>query len=239
MTDQNQPAAGYTGGFAFGPTPAQTGQSTGQTAGQAQPAQATPPPPPPVAAPVAPIQAAPVPVAPAPMPAQTTPPPPPPPPPAYDPTPPPPPPPAAPLGGMGVEDPMEAQGEPEDPNYKFGERMKTFTTTVKLPAHELKFDENYFLNLLAGSISLSKDEKLRIIESTPKLRQEQIDELIRIFEEEREKFLELSAKHATSLKKLEAEHAADWMDIEISLKSTQKAQEDQSKADDIRKQLGL
>ena len=127
-----------------------------------------------------------------------------------------------------------------DPNYKFGSGMGAgWTTTVKIPAHSLKFDENYFLNLLAGSISLSKDEKLRIIESVPKLRQEQVDELIRIFEEERSKFLELSIKHSTQLKKLEAEHAADWKDIELHFRSQQTAQQDQSQADEIRKQLGL
>lgn len=128
---------------------------------------------------------------------------------------------------------------PSDPNYLFGERMKSFTTTVKLPTHSLKFDEDRFLNLLAGSISLTKDEKKKIVDSIPKLRQEQVDELIRIFEEERTKFIELSPKHGTQLKKLEEEHAADWKDIEIAIKAEAKGQEDQGKADEIRKQLGL
>lgn len=128
---------------------------------------------------------------------------------------------------------------PGDPNYRFADRMKTFTTTVKLPAHNLKFDENYFLNLLAGSISLSKDEKKKIVESTPKLRQEQIDELIRIFEEERSKFIELSAKHGAQLKKLEDQHAADWKDLEIEGKAVAQKEEETNKAEEIRKQLGI
>lgn len=136
------------------------------------------------------------------------------------------------MGDQGAQPPF-------DPNYVFGSKMKNFTTTVKLATHNLKFDENLFLNLLAGSISLSKDEKRKIVDSIPKLRQEQVDELIRIFEEERAKFVELSPKHGAQLKKLEDQHAADWRDLEINYKSEQKGQEDQNKAEEIRKQLGL
>lgn len=126
-----------------------------------------------------------------------------------------------------------------DPNYKFAERMKTFTTTIVLPAHTLQFDSAYFLNLLAGSISLTRDEKKKIIDSMPKLRQAQVDELIRIFEEERAKFIELSPKHGAQLKKLEDEHIADWRDIELMYKQESQAEVDTAKADEIRKQLGL
>ncbi|OGJ42026.1 hypothetical protein A3J23_02700 [Candidatus Peregrinibacteria bacterium RIFCSPLOWO2_02_FULL_48_14] len=145
------------------------------------------------------------------------------------------------MAGMMGDTGMGDQGAqpPSDPNYVFGARMKTFVTTIKLPAHSLTFDENLFINLLAGSISLSKDEKRKIVDSIPKLRQEQVDELVRIFEEERQKFVELSPKHGTQLKKLEDEHAADWRDLEINYKSEQKGQEDQNKAEEIRKQLGL
>ncbi len=145
---------------------------------------------------------------------------------------------AAPLAGMG--DPYGGVNPaPFDPNYRFADRMKNWSTTVKIPTHPLKFDEAYFLNLLAGSISLTRDEKKKIVDSIPKLRQEQIDELIRIFEEERSKFIELSAKHGAQLKKLEDEHASDWRDIELSyLAETQKQEEDE-KAAAIRKQLGL
>ena len=117
--------------------------------------------------------------------------------------------------------------------------MKNFTTTVKLPEHTVKVDEAVFLNLLAGSISLTRDEKKKIVDSFGKLRQEQVDELIRIFEEERAKFIELSPKHGAQLKKLEDEHAADWKDIEIAYTAAVKKDEEDAKADAIRKQLGL
>lgn len=110
---------------------------------------------------------------------------------------------------------------------------------VKVPAHALKFDEQYFLHLLAGSISLTKDEKARIIESIPKLKQTQIDELVRIFEEERKKFAELGEEHVPQLDKLVKQHYEDWMDIEMKQEQGSKAQDDAQKAEDIRKQLGL
>lgn len=149
--------------------------------------------------------------------------------------------PQAPMAGMGDDFGMDdAGGQPAgDPSYVFGSRMQTFTTTIKLPAHNLNLDDAKFLNLLAGSISLRRDEKKRIIDSIPKLRQEQVDELIRIFEEERSKFVELSSKHGAQLKKLEDEHMADWRDIELMEKQAAQASDEQAKAEEIRKQLGL
>lgn len=131
--------------------------------------------------------------------------------------------------------------KPEDntpANFQLGKKLPPMLT-VKIPPHGLKFDEQYFLKLLAGSISLTKEEKVKIIESVPKLKQSQVDELIRIFEEEKQKFAQLSAKHLDQLEKLSEKHYQDWMDIEIGQEHQAKSQEDQKKADEIRKQLGL
>jgi hypothetical protein len=213
MTDQNaQNQGGYVGGFSFATGPmGASAPATGMSAGtqSAQGAQAS-------QAPVQPVYN----YGPAPAPAQPM--------------------PVAPLGGMA--DPYDSENPstpPFDPNYRFADRMKNWTTSIKVPAHALKFNEAYFLNLLAGSISLTKDEKKKIVDSIPKLRQEQIDELVRIFEEERSKFIELSIKHGAQLKKLEDEHAADWKDIELSYVAIAKKEEEDKKADEIRKQLGL
>lgn len=157
---------------------------------------------------------------------------------------------ASPQGGMsgagdmgafmgGFPPPPPPKEEDKTPaNYRIGQHLPK-VIGVAIPAHGLKFDEQYFLHLLAGSISLAKDEKKRIIESIPKLRQEQVDELIRIFEEERSKFAELSAKHVEQLKKLEKQHWADWQDIELEQKAGEKKQQDEDEAEKIRKQLGL
>ncbi|MEK7529049.1 MAG: hypothetical protein AAB592_04750 [Patescibacteria group bacterium] len=110
---------------------------------------------------------------------------------------------------------------------------------VKVPAHTLKFDEQYFLRLLAGSISLTKIEKRRIVDSIPKLKQEQIDELVRIFEEERKKFAELGQEHVPQLEKLAKQHYEDWMDIEMEEQQQSKKQDETNKAEELRKKLGL
>lgn len=161
--------------------------------------------------------------------------------------PPPPPPPPPPAGGY---DPAMAGGtqpppppppppKPSKPaNFQLGAKLAPFLK-VKVPAHTLKFDEQYFLHLLAGSISLTRDEKVRIVESIPKLKQSQIDELIRIFEEERRKFAELGEEHVPQLEKLAQQHYDDWVDVEMKQEQSGKAQEDAAKAEEIRKQLGL
>ena len=153
-----------------------------------------------------------------------------------------------PSAGMGDDNPFglppganPPATQPEDTtpaNYQIGSKLPKIIT-IKIPAHTLNFDEQHFLHMLGGSISLTRDEKKRIIDSVPKLKQSQIDELVRIFEEERHKFAELSAKHVEQLKKLEEQHWIDWQDIELSQKSEEKKSNDQAQADEIRKKLGL
>ena len=48
-------------------------------------------------------------------------------------------------------------------NFKLGSKLGT-TLRIKVPPHSLNFDEQHFLHLLAGSISLTNDEKSRIVE---------------------------------------------------------------------------
>lgn len=111
---------------------------------------------------------------------------------------------------------------------------------ITLPKHpESEFDDNRFLRLLAGSISLSKPEKKKILEAIPKLKQWQVDELLNIFEEEKKKFAQLSEKHVPQLKKLEKQHYEEWKDIEMEQEKETKSKEDKKKADEIRKKLGL
>ena len=137
--------------------------------------------------------------------------------------------------------PLPPPPPPEDTtpaNFQLGSMLPK-VINIKIPAHTLQFDEQLFLHLLGGSISLTKDEKARIIESIPRLKQSQIDELVRIFEEERRKFAELSAKHVEQLKKLEKQHFVEWQTLEMEQKASEKKNEDQAKADAIRKSLGL
>lgn len=134
-----------------------------------------------------------------------------------------------------------AQQDEEDKtpaNFQVGKDLPE-VLSVPVPEHSLNFDERYFMRLLAGSISLSKSEKKRIIDSIPKLRQAQIDELINIFEDEKEKFAELPKKHTTELERLSKQHLEDWLDIEAEYKAQDQKQEEDQQADEIRKSLGL
>lgn len=146
------------------------------------------------------------------------------------------------MGQPGQPGQPGAGGPPRPPsppaNFQLGALLGP-VLKVKVPPHTLQFDEQYFLHLLAGSISLTKDEKKRIVESIPKLKQSQIDELVRIFEEERKKFAELGQEHVPQLEKLAQQHYQDWLDIELAQEQTSKADEDAKKAEELRKQIGL
>lgn len=126
-------------------------------------------------------------------------------------------------------------------NYRFGALSLGLNNDhVVIPTHpETQFDEERFLGLLRGSISLTRDEKWRIIQAIPKLSQFQIDELQKILEEERYKFSQLSPKHLKHLMQLEKKHSQDWTDLQSLYVQQSAKQKEQSQADDIRKQLGL
>lgn len=113
-------------------------------------------------------------------------------------------------------------------------------TQIKIAAHpNTKFDEKKFLELLAGSISLTITEKKRIIEAIPSLSQFQIDELMKIFDEEKGKFAELEKKHSDQISELEKQHAGSWKDLESQKEEEAKKEEEAQQAEDIKKQLGL
>lgn len=120
------------------------------------------------------------------------------------------------------------------------QQQQDFIAGIKVPPHpNTKFDDKLFVQLLAGSISLTLNEKKRIVEAIPKLSQFQIDELIKIFQEEQEKFAELEKKHAEQVAELEKQHAASPEELNAQKEEeTAKAQED-AKAEEIRKNLGL
>ncbi len=161
-------------------------------------------------------------------------------PPPQDAGPPPPPPGTVATKEMGYDD-EDIRVLGEVGNYRFSSVTSQLTNDkIRVPAHpDTTFDEQTFLTLLRGSISLTRDEKWRIIQAIPKLSQFQVDELQKILEEERRKFSELSPKHLLQLMKLEQKHAQDWQDLQtVSVQDDAKKTE-QSQAEEIRKQLGL
>lgn len=136
--------------------------------------------------------------------------------------------------------PLQSDDELSEDQFVTGGDDHSFITKVKIPAHpNTQFDEKKFLELLAKSISLTKTEKQRIITSIPKLSQYQIDELMRIFEEEQKKFSELNKKHEDQLKEIEQKHKNDWNDIETQAKQDDKKKKDDEEATALRKKMGL
>jgi hypothetical protein len=74
-------------------------------------------------------------------------------------------------------------------------------------------DAERFLRSVARSISLTRADKTRILESVPGLTQGRIDELGRVLDEERAKFLALSADHWPEVRRLVHRHAIEWFDV--------------------------
>jgi len=118
--------------------------------------------------------------------------------------------------------------------------QQQFMSSVTIPAHpNTQFDEQNFLQLLAGSISLTVNEKKRIITSIPKLSQFQVDELMKIFQEEKGKFAELEKKHADQVAELETQHAQGWQDVEAKAEEDKKREEEERQAEELKRSLGL
>ena len=113
-----------------------------------------------------------------------------------------------PIGGQQGQQ-MAPPGPPKPPaNFQLGALLPA-ELQIPVPAHQLNFDEKYFIRLLAGSISHTKDENTRIIESIPKLKQTQLVELLRIFDVENKKFAELFDEHVPQHQKLAQLHFDD------------------------------
>ncbi len=116
-------------------------------------------------------------------------------------------------------------------------------TFIQLHKKDVKFDEKDFLDLLKHSLSLNTMEKKRVVDAMPTLSQFQIDELKKVFIEERQKFRELSKEHPDDIKKLLSKQQKEWIqlgDLYKSEKENKKIEnEDQDKIDNIKASLWL
>jgi hypothetical protein len=109
-----------------------------------------------------------------------------------------------------------------------------------IPDHpNTTFDEDRFLTLLEGSISLTLEEKKRVIDAIPRLSIEQINELINIFEEEKVKFSELEKEFGDDVKKLKQQREKELEIEKIREEESGEADEDAAAAEALKKQMGL
>lgn len=105
------------------------------------------------------------------------------------------------------------------------------------------FDETSFLGLLEHSLSLSTFEKKRVIDAIPTLSQFQIDELVKVFEDERVEFRKLMPTEWEIIKWLVVKAQNEWeqlKDIYIEEEKAAKvASADAIKAEELKKSLGI
>jgi len=89
---------------------------------------------------------------------------------------------------------------------------------IQVPAHpNTVFDETKFLSLLEHSLSLTIDEKLQVWSVVPKLSQDQINQLMAIFEEEKTKFADPKySRYENQVKKLQSLRAQEWAEANKS-----------------------
>lgn len=111
-------------------------------------------------------------------------------------------------------------------------------------AHPLTtFDEQSFMDLLEHSLSLSTFEKKRVIDAIPTLSQFQIDELVKVFEDERVEFRKLMPTEGEIIKWLVVKAQNEWEQLKDIYIEEQKAQAvanaDAQKAEELKKSLGL
>ena len=109
-----------------------------------------------------------------------------------------------------------------------------------IPAHNNELDEKEFKELLARSVSLTQKEKIKIIDSLPKLSPYQVKELVRILREEKQKFAELEEKQKKQLEEFEQNRAkADEERDRMQVQEEDKKSEDKAKEEELRRRLGL
>ena len=125
-------------------------------------------------------------------------------------------------------------------------RPKTSNDTIfqRFLVHPLTtFAEQAFMDLLEHSLSLSTFEKKRVIDAIPTLSQFQIDELVKVFEDERVEFRKLMPTEGEIIKGLVIKAQNEWEQLKDIYteeeKANAKANEDAQKAEDLKKSLGL
>lgn len=141
------------------------------------------------------------------------------------------------------KDPVKALDEKlkeTDPSARAGQLGTRTDHIFKIPAHpKTTFDEENFLTLLEGSISLTMEEKERVIGAMPRLSMEQINELISIFEEEKQKFSELENEFAGDVQRLKEEREKEIEKVEVKKEETSAGEGDAEEAAKIKRELGL
>jgi hypothetical protein len=137
-------------------------------------------------------------------------------------------------GNSGVQGDSQ-QGKKSTPAGQLGKRDGHIFV---IPPHpNTKFDDEYFLTLLEGSISLTMEEKQRVIDAIPRLGIDQINELIKIFEEEKQKFSELEKEFADDVAKLKSEREKEMQMAEVRQEESSESDAETEEAEALKRKL--
>lgn len=141
---------------------------------------------------------------------------------------------------------MSDNHQTDSQSESFAIRPRTANDLIfkKIVHHPLtQFDENKFIDLLEHSLSLSTFEKKRVIDSMSELSQFQIDELMKVFEDERVEFRKLVSTEGEIIKGLVVKAQNEWEQLKDiytdEIRAADQARADQLAADEIKKNLGL
>jgi len=88
-----------------------------------------------------------------------------------------------------------------------------YNTQIKLPNIKQVDTPDSFIKLLSGSLSLNTAEKMRVINSYSTLSQFQVDQLCKVWEDEKIQFISLKEEHPGDIEKLEIKCAVEWFSI--------------------------
>ena len=106
-----------------------------------------------------------------------------------------------------------------------------------------QFDEREFLDLLQNSLSLNVFEKKRVIDAIPTISQFQVDELKKVFTDEREEFRKLMPTEGHIIREYLTKAKKEWIQLyEIYMQEVaqrEKQSEETGQIDDLKKSLGL
>ncbi|MDD2744915.1 MAG: hypothetical protein PHU93_00065 [Candidatus Gracilibacteria bacterium] len=119
---------------------------------------------------------------------------------------------------------------------------------VKKPENEIFYDlasihpmseftEVHFIDLLEHSLSLSVAEKKRVVDAIPTLSQFQVDELHKVFEDEREEFKKLLAKEGEVIRDLVIKAKEGWDQLRSIYVDEQREYEKQNADNDKMNEL--
>jgi len=139
------------------------------------------------------------------------------------------------------KDPVAAQTaklKEKDADARAGQLRTRKKNIFVIPPHpNTTFDEKLFLEYLEGSISLTMEEKKRVIEAIPRLKIEQINELFKIFKDERKKFAELENEFSDDVQKLKREREREIENNEAKQEEVAESDEDANAAEELKKKL--